>query len=388
MKSPLTFEQLQAKVEASLQELTFEPNYTPNSDVLQALLLDEILPGSHAISDPPNDPKTAPYVHQQTKLTSSFDINELRSRSVVEWLNLHNYEKQVTALRTCGKGYAHLECSGGHVKYVQISCRRDYCPVCGEKGSKEHMRRSARVADRLLWAPVLGYFVGTLPKEIQGKPLDRKRLRKLSRGLWKIIQRHFTTQGCVIRYHLLGNSKGKFHIHINVLFPITDPAGRGKVEQRTLDLAQKEYTWLVNRVFDLEEKVCDIHYSFATTKKKMFHKIKYVMRPIVTTEDFIMLTDEEKHFIIDLEGWHNTRWFGSLSNAHYKKFLRASGIDPEARIKRDIELSPVCPVCGGRFRYLGVVSKDDIPRNRVRPYTVGVWVDRQIYNVLHDKGVP
>jgi hypothetical protein len=361
---------------------------TPLTPAQLLLWLEWEFPGSRTSEKAFNKPEKGPLCTIYDQVRKPLSINELHKSTLLEWLDLYFYEKQATAVRTCGTAFAHLECPSGHVKYARTSCRRDYCPKCGQKGSKEHERRTIRAVDRLLWAPVLGYGVFTMPKEIQEKRLDSDRLTELTKSVQSIVKRYFPTPGGVCRYHLLGNQQGTFHIHLNVLFPITGTAGKGKVDERVLDNVRKAYTKEINSIFGLKEKVCDIHYSFATTKRKMYHKIKYVMRPIVTTLDFILLSDEEKHFVLGLEGWHNTRWFGKLSNNCYKKFLCASGVDPEAHRKRDTYLSPVCPVCGGRFRFVDMVSKEDLPKNQLRFISDDVLVDRCIYSALHDTGPP
>jgi hypothetical protein len=386
MKSPPFVSDVLSDIERTLQGLELPPEYTPKTDLERALFLEEELPGSRVTGNLPFDPKRAPYVHYTTKLGQPFSFNDLHQKAVLEWLDLYNYQKQAKAVTTCGTGYARLECPNGHAKYARTSCRRDYCPRCGQKGSSEHTRRTVRAADRLLWAPVLGYLVFTLPKEIQEKRADKGQLTDLARAIQRIIRRYFPTPGGFLRYHLLGDRPGTFHIHANVLLPITGTAGKGKVEEEVLDLVRKDYTHEVNTIFGLKEEVCNIHYSFAATKKKMYHKIRYVMRPIVTTLEFLMLTDEEKHFVLGLEGWHNTRWFGELANNCYKKFLCASGIDPEAHSKRNIGLSKVCPVCGGRFRFIEMIPRESLPRGQLRYLSDGVFVDLCIYSVM--RGIP
>ena len=239
--------------------------------------------------------------------------------------------------------------------------------------------------DRLIWAPVLGYLVYTLPDEISQDKPDVDTLKALSKKAWDLTATHFKTPGAMVRTHLMGNALGKFHIHINVLFPILNDTGKGKVPQENLDRLRRSWTDFINKKFGKAYADTNINYNFCTTKRKIRHKIKYVVRPIVNSLEFYSLNDEDRHYIISLAGWHNTRWFGKLANCEYKKFLTAKNIDPKKYENSDLHLSRRCPVCGSRYRCIDIIHKNNLPRSQLRWVDGDTLVDLSTFSYLKEK---
>ena len=309
----------------------------------------------------------------------------LRKKLVVDWLEQNGYEKQAFRVNTCGMTLCRLRCPGGHEKYVKMYCQKEYCPTCGAKGSWYHKKRVTRARDRLLLPGPLGYLVFTLPAQVSTSCPDIDTQRSVSKKAWDITAKNFGTPGGVCRTHLMGNTPGKFHNHINVLFPITTSFGTGVVDPGVLDQVRAEWTAFINGFFDLKLDNVSINYDFSTTAKKKGHRIKYVFRPIVNDEMFMSLTDEGRHYIMSLTGWHNTRWFGKLSNSTYKEYLMSMNIEPDKEKNEDPSLSMVCPCGCGKFKFVEIVHKDDLPTDQLRWLDCDTLVDRGLFSAIKER---
>lgn len=345
-------------------------------------------PESSFLGDPSFTSKEPPLSTIQAQVSQPLRIKDLRKNSIIENLEALGYQKQTDLLKGCGNAFVHLECPNGHEKYTRIHCHREYCPACGKAWSLEHKKRAMRAAGRLLWAPVLGYLVFTLPGEVSSRRPDQDRLNELCQAVRPLIKKYFDTPGGVSRYHLFGNRLGTFHTHLNVLFPITNPSHKGKIEKENLERLKIDYTRIVNDIFGLKISSCVVFYNFAYKKAKMFHKIKYVMRPIVTTDHFEVLDSESIHHVMSLERWHNTRWFGELANNKHNEYLL------QAQDERDIE-EPIeqqdhgsCPVCNKKYRYIEVVSWKDLPHEKLRYTDENTFYDLATFDYLKDNSPP
>jgi len=330
----------------------------------------------------------SPYLDIQGKLAPVFNPNDLCKEWVIEWLAENGYEKDAEKISSCGLKAISLKCPNGHQKIVRTTCHKEICPRCGQKGSLAHKKRYLRALDRLLWAPVLGYIVFTLPREVSELMPDKKQLSKIEKKAVRIVQDNFNTPGCMARAHFMGEEIEHLHLHINVLFPITDTNGRGKVPQTTLNEIRRQWTEFINKTFNLDKDITNIFYKFATSPVKMRHKIKYVTRSVVVAEKFLSLSSEAKHWYLSLAGWHNTRWYGQLSNCKYKEYLKEQGLDLIAHREEDIALAKKCPVCGERYKYHEQINIEDIPRSQFHRVDKDVWVDLETYAILKNKASP
>lgn len=333
-------------------------------------------------------PESSPYVHIQAKLDEPFSPNDLCKSWVVEWLANNDYGKKALRVHTCGTKAVSLACVNGHQKRVRMTCQLEICPRCGKKGSLAHRKRYLRALDRLVWAPVLGYLVFTLPREVSDSMPSREQLSQLEKEAVRIVQLNFSTPGCMARVHFMGEEISQLHIHINVLFPIVDTNRKGEVSQATLHNIRQQWTTFVNQAFKLNNNATNIFYKFATTDMQMRHKLKYVTRGIVIAEKFLSLSNEAKRWYLSLAGWHNTRWYGQLSNHKYKKYLEQKGFDLKKHEEEDIALSKKCPVCRQDLKYKEIIDVNDIPFNQFRRLDPDTWVDLEIYSVLKNKASP
>ncbi|MDD5505092.1 MAG: hypothetical protein PHV77_07360 [Candidatus Omnitrophica bacterium] len=341
------------------------------------------------------DPTSTDFKHVLPSLCSpiaqvfDFDVSPLERATLgkienIRWLADHGHYDLAAKLEYCGTSFIHLKCSHGHHKYLRLFCKSDLCPICGKEGSREHKKRVTRAKDRLSWAPVLGYMIFTLPAEVSASKPSSDKLKLCTDAVIRIIKDHFNTPGGLIRRHDMGNDYGKLHIHFNALFPITNTNGIGAIAPDKLNRIRLDWTKFINECFALNCESSNIHYNFATTQKKMYHKIKYVLRPIVDALSFYTLSDDDKSYILSLKQRHNTRWFGKLSNSTYRKYLLSKNIDPDKYKNSDSYLSRLCPVCGDKFRYIEIIHKSELPPGQFRWLESDIAVDLTIFAKLKE----
>lgn len=332
--------------------------------------------------------KKAPYVQIPSKLEETFHANDLEIKGSNKWLFENGYLKKAFQIESCGQKAVLLSCPNGHRKVVRITCHSEICEKCGRKGSLAHRERYTRAMDRLLWSPVLGYMVFTLPREVSDAMPSREQLSRIGKEAVRITQENFSTPGCMSRIHLMGEEKGHLHIHVNVLFPITDTGGKGEVPQATLDDIRKHWTTFVNQTFGLSKEIMNVFYKFKASEIKMRHAIKYVTRAVVDDKKFLSLPDETKRWYLSLAGWHNTRWYGQLANCKYKQYLRGKGVDCEVNQEKDIALAKKCPVCGERYRFKEFINTACILRSTFWPVNKNVWIDLETDAFLRGRDSP
>ncbi len=150
--------------------------------------------------------------------TTPIYFNYLEKLLTTSWLRASGYEDVSYRIENCGTSYVHLRCSNGHEKYTRLHCKQDFCPDCGQNWSGPHKRRAVRAMDRLIWGPVVGYMIFTLPEEVSRSRPSKEALKYLSKKAWEITKRYFNTDGGMVRTHLMGEKGDKLHIHFNVLF--------------------------------------------------------------------------------------------------------------------------------------------------------------------------
>ncbi len=339
-------------------------------------------------NEPFNGTLVAPLCPQYAQVIpknyNRFKVKELCKEDVVDWLFLNEHISLATRIDTCGTSFVHLEDSFGGQKYVRLRCKNELCPTCGEKNSSAHKRNVRRASLRLLWNGLLGYFVFTIPAEVSESRPDKETINDLTKKAWVIVKENFKTPGGLARIHMLGDKPGKLHIHINFLFPLLTIGNRGEVPGEVIKKVRDLWTKTLNKMFDKTLKESNFKYGFADKTGKKINKIKYVLRPIVTGEKFLCLSDEDKRYIMGLRKGHNTRWYGDLSNSRYKKYLLDQGIDVE-KMEDDID-GMISPLTGEKYHYIGIVPADEMPRERLRYLDPDTLVDFQTFAVIKERG--
>lgn len=332
--------------------------------------------------------KSPSYLEPQTKLAQPFNFKELWKEWVVAWLTENGHEKKALQLYSCGSKVVSLKCPNGHNKLTRMTCHKEYCPRCGKEDSLLHKRAKARALDRLIWCDVLGYMVFTLPREVSDSMPSKEQLSEMEKEAGRIVQDNFSTPGCMVRTHLMGEENWHLHIHANVLFPIVGTNYKGEVPQETLCNVRQRWTMFVNKTFNLDLNTTNVHYKFATSMRRKRHCIKYVTRPVVTATKFLSLLNEAKDWYLSLRGWHNTRWYGQLSNCKYKEYLKSIEVTYLDHREEEIALSKKCPVCGEQYKFKEILDVNDIPKNQFRQVGADVWIDLETFAVLKNKASP
>ena len=281
-------------------------------------------------------------------------------KDVLDWLKSKGFYDQADAIESCGETYAKFG-DMEHSYVAQCMCGREFCPVCGEKGSPTHERRKDRIADRLEWAPALGYVVFTLPLQVRGEIRGKEEIDKLHEGVARIVESIFGDRGGtggLTALHFFGDENpGKLAIHVNVLFPLTDGT-RWTYDPIVPDdaLRKMHEGWkeFLREEFGYTGVVEFPHYSYASGVDEKANKIRYVARPTVGVKNFLKVKDSEKRFLLSLAGVHNFRWWGSLSNSKHRKYLEdhpAFSFFQAHKVKGEPGLfsRKVCKECGGEF---------------------------------------
>jgi hypothetical protein len=118
-------------------------------------------------------------------------------------------------------------CENGHKVAKLMVCGKEWCPVCGAKGSIAHNRRFVRWLPKIQTFERMRYLVFTIPEDIRGRYRSKASLRALQRAVRDLLKRHGFDRG-LMRYHWYGDDKRsekqkaagvklKWHPHLNVL---------------------------------------------------------------------------------------------------------------------------------------------------------------------------
>jgi len=313
------------------------------------------------------DPLCSLYAQVRPPAYNRYQTNELCKDELVDWLTFNGQQTMAGRIESCGTAFIHLIDSEGFERYNRLRCKNELCPVCGSKNSSVHKRRVGRALIRLLWNGLLGSFVFTLPAEISEARPSKDKINKLTKKAWQIVKKEFETPGGLSRVHLMGDKPEKLRIHINFLFPLLNADNRGMVPKEKIETVRNLWTATLNKSFNLDLKESNFKYGFADVPGKKVNKIKYVLRPIVTAQKFLTLSDDDRHYVLSLRKGHNTRWYGNLSNAKYKKYLNERGVDVN-KLENEVD-GLLSPVTGEKYRFLGIVQEKDLPRHNLR------WLD-------------
>jgi hypothetical protein len=366
-----------------------------------------------------------PYAHHVDKYSLSGKLGE-----IVGWLNEHGHDEEAQAVAVCGAktNAVDLRCPAEHRYAKQIFCGRQYCPRCGEEGSVIHQQRYSRSWDRLMWAPVLGKIVLTVPEEIRNDFKSIDKLGKLHKAGWACVkevwgrdivkedgevEKGMDIDGVMTNVHLFGDEDekedrfDKFHPHVNVTFPLEAKlvlalivsverleALRGKWYYMMEELTGKKISLMEDG-----RKRENAWYGFSATEAHKAHWLKYALRPTVGAERFRRLDDGMKEFVTtSLVGFHNVRWYGKLSNRTFPKYkrdyLENTPFYQEFLSKK--QEKPVvrgfkyCPICHGQLKVHKHKGKIEILESIHKTWhelSAGFWCDEVTYQILVRKGL-
>lgn len=304
---------------------------------------------------------------------------------IVDWLNLNEYPKKAKRLANCGITWLLFRCIKKHEKYIRLHCGFDYCPSCGREDSWFTRRRYIRALDRIIHLGTVRYVDLTLPKKISESWLNRNTLNYLMKQAWLVVKDNLQAAGCGVRVHLVGEKSKGLHVHFNVLFAIDNKTGTGMVLQEVLDSIRAQWTKVVNDCFGLSYPNINVWYDFAPEIGRRFHRVRYVFGSAVMGRKFKFLSENDKHWVVQLSGFHKTRWFGKLANNKYKEYLKSKGINPTEKEDSDVSFSNICPVDGEKFKRVGVVSEQCLPRPQLRAVDKDTLVDFSVKKALEER---
>jgi hypothetical protein len=275
-------------------------------------------------------------------------------------------------LGNCGNWGGVRECDNHHLTAVRFMCGYEWCPTCGQKGSRVHKQRIARELKRVLKVRKLGYFVFTIHESIRWYYSTPERLSKLASKILGIIRYVLGDDvKYLARWHFRGDkNRKKYHPHLNVL--VND----GYINEVQLENIKWLYAEVLRDDTGYEGKV-DVNYQYKEgySKKALrwkYHTIEYVMRP-TATRDFVLNNPELDEIMrrtscdglipIDFrERFYNFR--NIRVSRGWKEIEEVDAPEVDEFLERLREWkdmhgflrmeSGVCPICGAHTRSEGI----------------------------------
>jgi hypothetical protein len=147
------------------------------------------------------------------------DVGDNVYANVCSWLDVNCGDSE-------NKWFIPGTCTGHGHRYAKvIYCGKEWCPVCGVKGSDAHNRRYVRWLTKIQQFKVMRYFVLTIPENIRYKYRTKESLKALGRSAQELMKHHGYKRG-LRRWHWFGdppdkkknkNKVMKWHPHLNIL---------------------------------------------------------------------------------------------------------------------------------------------------------------------------
>lgn len=242
----------------------------------------------------------------------------------------------------CPGYYLIGECSGSekHQFGKEVFCQREWCPVCGAKGSAAHNRRIQRWLLKASEMEHIGYFVFTIPEGLRMLYRSQKALNRLSKLITcgdksKKIKGFLKSKGFkrgLSRWHFYGDeSPGVYAPHLNVLVEA------GRLAEWKLKEIKAEWSRILG-----QDAV--VHYQYKKSARKMASCVGYVTRATFLNIEW------DENLASELYRFHNTKSWGKWGGE------RKWGMDNKK--KRGLEIRNeegkevcVCPKCGGTIHW-------------------------------------
>lgn len=219
----------------------------------------------------------------------------------------------------------------------RIYCGKEWCPVCGQKRSRAHNRKIARVLPKAQQIESMGYFVIEFPDKYR-KQVDIAYSKKGLQGTTNKIVEVFAGKRMgrkgrinplfkrgLIRWHWMGDkSNGKWNPHLNIL---VDGEYIGDLEPIKTKLRE---------ALDCPDLI--VHYSYADEPGRKFQRVEYITRATFKNYDW------NPYMAHQLYGFRNQRWWGKWNGP------AVWHIDAEqeaALLAADALECGHCPDCGG-----------------------------------------
>lgn len=297
------------------------------------------------------------------------------------------------AVLSCGSRWINAECKGnnGHRYYIELVCGKEYCPVCGVKGSKVHLKRVKKAMSRLNHIEKFSTLTVTVPKEFSEIFLERSKLDSFYKAGIRIAKE--IGEGGFARIHFFGDKKEtwlELHPHLNLL--IVDG---GYLEYEKLEDIKKSMGRSFRAIIG-QDVLVNLHYQFYRKQGDVWldsrgnkckgnilrHKVKYITRATVGYERIKELEFGLRSSLLELlEGDKDShkrillmRWWGNMSNNKYKKTiaekLGAGALDGEGE-------KMLCPCCSSEMNFKIVDSFLVPPKDQMEEISPGVYRARK-----------
>lgn len=246
-------------------------------------------------------------------------------------------------LSNCGRFASMWICEDDEKHRVAktLDCNKEWCPTCRDSA---HGRRIARWLPKAQKISSMGYLVIPFPHDDR-QPKTKAEFSRVGRLITEALQRRGFKRG-FRRWHFFGEKEGSYHPHLNFL-----------IEARYMSREKlDEIKVVVGEIigFKKGEKAV-VYYQFTRSVNKIFHWIKYVTRPTFLDQKWSYELADELYNFRNCVSWG--KWIDE------DKWT----IPEEARrwaFLVKIE-NKVCPVCGGKLRWVGVCQADELSQTEV-----------------------
>jgi rRNA maturation protein Nop10 len=226
------------------------------------------------------------------------------------------------------------ECDNGHRFAKEIVCGKEWCPVCGAKGSVAHNRRFARWLKKMFQVESLGYLVFTIPEGLRMNYRTKKAMAGIGTDVQELLKKCGFIRG-LRRWHFFGDKSKKYNPHLNCL------VDGGYITEAKLDAIKAGYARL------LGVEMADVNYRYFTSPGKMVHTLRYVTRATFLDYEWDIEMAMELRGFRNMVVWGRGQWecepVWSLTDLKGKAKAEVEGLDIKAI---GALADKICPVCG------------------------------------------
>lgn len=309
----------------------------------------------------------------------------------------------------CAKWGFTVKCECGSLNQSPIFCgERKLCPICNKNYSRRLMKSIYRVLTLIpdsWWSEVVLTYPKNHFDEEHLTKTDIIKLMLKSANTW-IKKTYGKKTGCVMVCHSNNtknplSSSNNFHVHILIpdfvfspviektlvpyekttvdmkegtvkTFFSSDRAIKGYGELKRIKFHKSKEEIIKNRkawadIIKHTKSDVNVWFEYFNCKKKLMHKINYVVRGAVKDfNDYFLLKEnqnrqmtfeERKKFYYHVDfpsGFNRVRWYGFLCNSQRGKFLKTvANFELIKMLDPIYETFEVCVVCFRRFNGVG-----------------------------------
>lgn len=265
------------------------------------------------------------------------------------------------------------ECGHGHAVAKELVCAKEWCPDCGKDDSHAHARRYARWVPYITQMRSMGYFVFTLPAELESEYRTKAKLREWGHDVQEMLKGFGFARG-LRRFHWFGDVSTRWRPHLNVM------VDGSFIDDAKLDAIKAAYASL------LGVSMADVAYGYRSAPGKMWHTLTYVTRSTFRNYEWDEEMASEIHGFRNMVVWGRGLWNGPAvwdkEELHGKERAQANALDLEAM--HAIEKGK-CPVCGDHLEWHEALPKRLLDLVEKTAYGGGFW---RLKDIPPDPGIP